>query len=177
MKLLAFGGSNSKKSINKELAAHAASLFSGYETETLNVNDFPVPLFSVDLEAEIGSPPAVDQFIKKISETDFIVLSLAENNSSFNAGFKNLFDWVSRKGKKVFAGKPMLLMATSDGKRGGASVLEHATKMLPHYGADIKGVFSLPLFYDNFKIGEGIVEPELKTKLMDLIHSIQSKSS
>lgn len=177
MKLLAFGGSNSKTSINKQLAAYAASVFENYETEVLSVNDFPVPLFSVDLEREIGSPPAVDTFIKKVNEADFIVLSLAENNSSFNAGFKNLFDWVSRKGKKVFAGKPMLLMATSDGKRGGGNVLEHAEKMLPHYGADIKGVFSLPLFYENFKTGEGIIQPELKNKLIELVRTIQHQES
>lgn len=174
MKLLAFAGSNSKTSINRQLAAYAASLFKNYEVEVLSVIDFPVPLFSVDIEREIGSPPAVEQFIRKISESDFIVLSLAENNSSFNAGFKNLFDWVSRKGKKVFAGKPMLLMATSDGKRGGGNVLEHAEKMLPHYGADIKAVFSLPLFYENFKEGEGIIHPGLKNKLAELVAAIQS---
>lgn len=177
MKLLAFGGSNSKTSINKQLAAYAASLFANYEIEVLSVNDFPVPLFSVDLEKEIAPPPAVDAFIEKIAETDFIVLSLAENNSSFNVGFKNLFDWVSRKGKKVFAGKPMLLMATSDGKRGGGNVLEHAEKMLPHYGADIKGVFSLPLFHENFRAGKGIIHAELRNKLIELVKNIQLQTS
>ncbi len=175
MKLLAFGGSNSSGSINKQLASYAASLFENGEVEVVGVNDFPVPLFSVDLEKQIDSPAAVDLFIAKIAATDFIVLSLAENNSSFNAGFKNLFDWVSRKGKKVFAGKPMLLMAASDGKRGGAGVLEHAQKMLPHYGADIKGVFSFPMFYENFVDGAGIVNPELKKRLTDLIHGIQNQ--
>ena len=175
MKLIAFGGSNSKQSINRKLAAYAASLFENYEVEVLDLNDFSLPLFSVDVEKEIGSPKNVERFMAKIAEADFIVLSLAENNSSFNVGFKNLFDWISRRNRKVFGDKPMLLMATSDGKRGGANVLEFAEKAFPRYGAVIEGVYSLPSFNENFKEGEGIINPELNLKLKDLIQTIQSK--
>jgi chromate reductase len=173
MKLIAFGGSNSKNSINKKLATYASHQFKGYEVEVIDLNDFPMPLFSVDLEAEIGSPPAVDAFIQKIRTADFIVLSLAENNSSYNVGFKNVFDWVSRKGKKVFQEKPMLLMATSDGKRGGRNVLEAAEKAFPRYGAAIKGVFSLPEYYVNFDPEKGITNTELNAELLGIIKSIQ----
>lgn len=175
MKLIAMGGSNSSDSINKKLAAYAASLFTKYETEILDINNYSMPLFSKDVEKEIGSPPAVDDFMKKIREADFIVLSVAENNSSFNVGFKNVFDWVSRKGKKVFADKPMLLMATSDGKRGGGYVLEFARNMLPRYGADIKGTFSLPSFFENFETGKGIVNGELKAQLLKVIREIENQ--
>jgi chromate reductase len=177
MKLLALGGSNSKNSINKQLASYAASLFKDYEVEVIDLNDFQMPLFSLDVEREIGSPEAVERFIKKISEADFIVLSLAENNSNFNVGFKNVFDWVSRKGKKVFQNKPMLLMATSDGKRGGRYVLEFAESMFPRYGADIKATFSLPSFYDNFETGKGIINEELKNNLITIIKGIQKQNS
>src|SRR3954471_14247876 len=119
MKLIAFGGSNSSTSINQQLAAYTAGLFTRYEKDIFKLNDFPMPLFSVDVEREQGSPPAVDKLIAKINSSDLIVLSLAENNKCYNVGFKNVFDWVSRKQGKVFADKPMLLMATSPGKRGG----------------------------------------------------------
>ena len=175
MKLLTFGGSNSKHSINKKLAFFAAQQFEGYNVEQIDLNDFPLPLFSVDVEKEIGSPGSVNAFMKKIDEADFIVLSLAENNSSFNVGFKNIFDWVSRRRKEVFGGKPMLLMATSPGQRGGGYVLEFAKSMLPRYGADIKGTFSLPSFNLNFKEGEGIINTELKNELLNVIHKIQNK--
>ena len=36
MKILAFGGSSSKHSINKQLAAYAASLFEGGEIDKVN---------------------------------------------------------------------------------------------------------------------------------------------
>jgi len=175
MKLLAFAGSNSSGSINRQLAAYAASLFTRYEIEVVHLNDFPMPLFSLDLEKEIGSPESVDRFIDKIDSCDFIVLSLAENNKCYNAGFKNVFDWISRKQAKVFHDKPMLLMATSPGRRGGSAVLEFASHHLPLYGADIKGLFSLPSFNENFKAGEGITDEALNKQLLDLIRKIETQ--
>lgn len=172
MKIIAFGGSNSKHSINKKLASYAAHLFQNAEVEVIDLNDFPLPLFSVDIEKEIGFPKEAQAFIDKITSADFIVLSLAENNASYNVGFKNVFDWASRKNKKVFQEKPMLLMATSDGKRGGSSVLEFATKTLPRYGAIIKATFSLPNFYDNFNETQGITNEELKQQLLEQIKKV-----
>jgi chromate reductase, NAD(P)H dehydrogenase (quinone) len=109
----------------------------------------------------------------KISSADFLVVSLAENNSSFNAGFKNIFDWNSRINPKQFQNKPMLLMATSPGKRGGSSVLEHANKIFPFYGADIKATFTLPSFYENFDDQKGIVSESHKKQLSEIVSSLQ----
>jgi chromate reductase, NAD(P)H dehydrogenase (quinone) len=175
VRLIAFGGSNSRNSINKKLAAYAAGLFRGYHVEVLDINDFNLPLFGVDLEREIGSPPGVADFLSKVEAADMIVLSLAENNRIYSVAFKNLFDWVSRVEPKVFRNKPMLLMATSTGKRGGASVLEFASRHLPNYGADVKATFSLPLFDQNFREGEGITDPTLKQQLLGIIHALQNE--
>ena len=152
MKIIAFGASPSKNSINKKLATYAASLFDNTEVEVLDLNDFQMPLFSVDIEVEIGHHPLAQAFLDKIASADILVVSMAENNGNYSAAFKNLFDWCSRINGKVFQGKPMLLMATSDGKRGGANVLEIAKNAFPRYGAEIKATFSLPSFYDNFDI-------------------------
>ncbi len=173
MKLIAFAGSNSSQSINKKLAVYAASLFTGFETEVLDLNDFTMPLFSVDLEKEIATPQAVGRFLEKISSADLIVISLAENNSSFNAAFKNLFDWNSRVEPKQFYNKPMLLMATSPGGRGGTNVLEHAKLIFPRHGADIKSTFSLPAFHQNFEAGRGITNVEYDSQLRDAVMNLQ----
>ena len=152
MKIIAFGGSNSKNSINKKLATYASSLFADASIEILDLNDFALPLFSVDLEKEIGQPQLAKDFLDKITSADFLVVSLAENNGNYSAAFKNLFDWSSRQAKEVFQHKPMLLMATSPGVRGGATVLEIAKNAFPRFGANIKGTFSLPSFNDNFDV-------------------------
>ena len=175
MKVLAFAGSNSKKSINKELVTYASSLFSSDNIEILDLNNFEVPIFGVDLESEIGIPSKVNEFANKISESDLILVSLAEHNGSFSAVFKNLYDWISRiSDRKVFDNKPVLLMATSPGGRGGAGVLEAAEVRFPRDGANLLGVFSLPSFYDNFQNGK-ITNLELDTELKKNIEEVKKK--
>ncbi|QSB25982.1 NADPH-dependent FMN reductase [Flavobacterium sp. CLA17] len=172
MKIIAFGGSNSRHSINKHLATYAAGLFENAEVEVLDLNDYAMPLFSVDLEKEIGQHEIAKAFLKKIEGADLLVVSLAENNGNYSAAFKNIFDWSSRIIKDVFQQKPMLLLATSPGARGGASVLEIANNALPRYGAQIKGTFSLPAFNANFDLEENkISNAELDKELKDIIKS------
>lgn len=170
MKIVAFGGSNSTKSINKQLATYAAGLFENAEVEVLDLNDFAMPLFSVDLEKEVGQHDLAKAFLAKIKNADILVVSLAENNNNYSAAFKNLFDWCSRILKDVFQQKTMLLMATSPGSRGGASVLEIGRNALPRYGADIKATFSLPAFNANFDLEQNkISNAELDKELRNLI--------
>ncbi len=174
MKIIAFGGSPSKNSINKKLATYAASLFENAEVEVLDLNDFQMPLFSVDVEKEIGQHPLAKNFLDKIATADILVASLAENNGNYSVAFKNVFDWCSRINGKVFQEKPMLLMATSPGARGGASVLEIAKNAFPRYGAIIKATFSLPSFNDNFDVEKGkISNEELDNQLKEIVESFQ----
>ncbi|WPR70924.1 NAD(P)H-dependent oxidoreductase [Flavobacterium sp. NG2] len=173
MKIIAFGASPSKKSINKQLATYAASLFNKAEVEVLDLNDFPMPVFSVDIEAEIGQHDNAKAFLAKIATADFLVVSMAENNGNYSAAFKNIFDWCTRIQKEIFQHKPMLLMATSPGGRGGATVLEIAKNAFPRFGTEIKGTFSLPNFNDNFDVEKGIISnPELDKELRSIIEGI-----
>lgn len=152
MKVLAFGASSSKTSINKSFATYAANLIPNAEVEVLDLNDYELPLFSTDKEAEIGQPELAQQFFAKIGNADAIVISFAEHNGSYTAAYKNLFDWTSRIDMKVFQNKPMLLLATSPGPGGASSVLAAAKGSAPFFAADVKGDFSLPSFYDNFDL-------------------------
>lgn len=175
MKIIAFGGSNSRNSINKKLATYAAYLFENATVEVLDLNDYALPLFSVDLEAEIGHPQLAKDFLNKIAEADFLVVSLAENNNNYSAAFKNLFDWASRNFKEIFQQKPMLLMATSPGGRGGATVLEIARSAFPRYGADVKATFSLPSFNDNFDLESKVItNPEFDAQIRGIVNNLQS---
>ncbi|MDI5888066.1 NADPH-dependent FMN reductase [Flavobacterium yafengii] len=170
MKIIAFGGSPSKNSINKKLATYAANLFENAEVEVLDLNDFQMPIFTVDIEKEIGQHELAKAFLAKIATADILVVSLAENNGNYSVAFKNVFDWCSRITGKVFQEKPMLLMATSPGARGGASVLEIAKKAFPFYGGNVKAAFSLPSFDANFDIVNGkISNPELDNQLKEII--------
>ncbi|MGH2664820.1 NADPH-dependent FMN reductase [Flavobacterium sp.] len=175
MKIIAFAGSNSKNSINKKLATYVSHLFENHEVEVLDLNDFALPLFSVDLEKEIGQPQLAKDFLDKISSADRLVVSMAENNGNYSAAFKNAFDWASRQNKEVFQKKPMLLMATSPGGRGGATVLEIAKTAFPRYGADIQATFSLPSFNDNFDVvNNKISNIELDNQIKEIVRNFNS---
>lgn len=172
MKIIAFGGSNSQQSINKKLATYVAHLFEKYDVEVLDLNDFAMPLFSVDLEKEVGHQKLAQDFLDKIASADMLVVSMAENNGNYTAAFKSLFDWSSRINVKVFQDKPMLLMATSPGGRGGATVLEIAKNAFPRYGANVLATFSLPSFNDNFDVEHGrISDVVLDNEVRDIVKS------
>ena len=172
-KIIAFGGSSSRNSINKQLAVYTANLFQDVEIEVLDLNDYEMPVFSVDKEKEQGIPSLAQAFYAKIGSADFIVISLAEHNGAYSSAFKNTLDWASRINNKTFQQKPMLLLATSPGARGGGTVLEIATKRFPFQGADVKGSFSLPTFYENFDAVNGIINPELKNQLLEIINAVE----
>lgn len=164
-KVIAFAGSNSKDSINKKLVTHTAALLEKVEVTILDLNDFELPIYGIDYEKEHGIPETAHEFLNYIKSSDGIILSLAEHNGAYTAAFKSLFDWMSRIEGKTFFGKPLLLMATSPGGRGGMSVLAIAKDRFPRHGANIVEVFSLPHFNDNFSGGE-VVNSELKEELL-----------
>lgn len=167
MKLLAFAASTSKKSINKQLVTYAANLLTDATADVLDLNDYELPLFSVDKEAELGKPALAQAFLDKIAASDAIVISFAEHNGSYSAAYKNLFDWCSRVNAKVFQGKPMVMLSTSPGARGGASVLAAATGSAPFFGGEVKASLSVPTFYENFDVEkQEFKNEELKTKLV-----------
>ncbi len=172
-KITAFAGSNSKNSINKQLVAYASSLLDRTSVEILDLNDFELPLFGVDLEREKGIPENAHKFLEHIKESDGILVSLAEHNGAYTTVFKNLFDWMSRIESKTFFGKPMLLMAAAPGSRGGASVLEIAKNRFPFHDANITGVFSLPFFKDNFSEGK-IINQELDSELKEAVSEFEN---
>ena len=125
-KIIAFGASSSKKSINKILANFAAKQIEDAEVNLLDLNDFEMPIYSVDYENEFGIPKQAFKFKKILSSADGIIISFAEHNGAYTAAFKNIFDWISRVEKIVWFNKPMFLLATSDGARGAITVLKMA---------------------------------------------------
>lgn len=172
-KIIAFAGSNSKNSINKQLVAYSTTLLKNINATVLDLNDFELPLYGIDYENEQGIPDNVHKFLECIKTSDGIILSLAEHNGAYATVFKNIFDWMSRIDGKLWSNKPMLLMATSPGGRGGASVLEVAKGRFPYMGGNIVADFSLPFFNDNFIDGE-LVNEDLKKVLVAEVKKFQN---
>ena len=165
MKIIAFAASSSRKSINKMLVTYAAGLVEQAEVEVLDLNDYELPLFSEDKEHVLGRPALATAFLAKIASADALLISFAEHNGTYSAAYKNLFDWCSRI-QKVFQGKPMVLLSTSPGDRGGASVLEQAVKSAPYFDGEVKGSLAVPSFYEHFDVQEQqLTDDELKADM------------
>ncbi|MER3373789.1 MAG: NAD(P)H-dependent oxidoreductase [Allomuricauda sp.] len=173
-KVISIAGSNSQKSINKSLLTYTSSLLENVEIISIDLNDYVLPIYGVDFETENGIPTAVKRLNELFDTADGFIISLAEHNGSYAAVFKNTVDWLSRVNMKIWREKPMLLMATSPGGRGGATVLQSASAYFPFMGASITDTFSLPSFYDNFNNGE-ISDEGLKEDIQSKVNKFQTK--
>lgn len=162
-KILAFGASNSSTSINRKLAIYAANQVADAEITILDLNDFEMPIYGIDKEKASGIPELAHQFKTHIKNSDGIIISFAEHNGAYSTAFKNIFDWISRIEKDVWADKPMFLLATSPGGRGGQTVLELAVNKFKFMNQNTIVSFSLPFFGQNFSEEEGIIDESLSS--------------
>lgn len=174
--ILAITGSNSSQSINKALVQYTTQLIEGHNIVYTDMNDYVLPLYGIDLEKKEGIPAPIHNFLEKITHSSAIIISLAEHNGTYTTAFKNLLDWTSRVESKLWMQKPMLLMATSPGSRGGQGVLDAASVRFPIHGADVISVFSLPNFGQNFDIENSKITLEEKDiELKEKLHTFLSK--
>ncbi|MFT6719214.1 MAG: chromate reductase [Sphingobacteriales bacterium] len=173
-KIVSFGASISSKSINQQFAEFVGRKLGMATCSNISLRDFPLPLYSSDEEKSGGIPPNVKNLKAVLDEADAYVISFAEHNGSFTAAYKNAYDWVSRLDAKVFADKPLLLLATSPGGRGGASVLAHALSLYSRGKEDKVVQFSLPGFSANFDAEKDVItDASLQEKLNQTIEKFK----
>ena len=122
-KILAFGASSSKNSMNKKLASFVANKIAPQEAILIDLNDYEMPIYSDDRKKVDGIPEKAYEFKNLIKASDGIIISLAEHNGSYTAAFKNIYDWISVIEEIVWNYKPILLLSASNGSRGGKSVI------------------------------------------------------
>lgn len=185
--VLAFAASNNTQSINRKFVEHAAQVLQEeiapeVEIETLDLNDYEMPIYSPDREKTVGIPKEAHAFLNKLGAADGLIISFAEYNGSYTSAFKNIFDWVSRIEMNIFQGKPMIVLATSPGRRGGQSVLGTVVSAAPFFGGDIKGSLSVGPYEEHFNATTGrLSQPEsalaLREALVELRNSLSATAS
>jgi chromate reductase len=144
MNILAFAASNSRNSINAALIAHASArlqddILPGARIATLDLNDYEMPIYSIDRERAGGIPPLAQQFFDQIGAADAILVSFAEHNGFVTAAWKNIFDWMSRIDGQLWQGRPLAMLAATPGGRAGANVLASQEMLAPFFGAELRG--------------------------------------
>jgi NAD(P)H-dependent FMN reductase len=176
IKILAFSGSGRKDSVNKKVVAIAAkgAQEAGAEVTIIYLEDFEMPIFNEDLEAEQGMPAAAQAFKELMISHDGFLISSPEYNSSYSSLFKNAIDWGSRKTgdekqMAAYRGKVAAIMAASPGGLGGMRVLvvlrmlmeNLGTMVLPNQKA-ISGAFAM------FDADGNITDAKTEKALMSL---------
>lgn len=141
-KILAFAGSTKQRSFNRKLVRIAASGAheAGAEVKIIELADYPMPLFSEDLEASDGMPVNALRFKQLLIEHDGFLIASPEYNSAFSPLLKNVIDWASRAQSKdeppllAYKGKVASIMATSPGVLGGLRGLVFLRMLLGNIG-------------------------------------------
>lgn len=165
-KILSFTGSNHSKSINRQLLQFALELIDNrsFEITEIDLRDYSPVMLSLDEQKLNGIPKETEKLHALMRNFDGFMIASPEHNSSVPAFLKNITDWLSRKELKFFQEKPVLLLSTSQGKRGGKTNLETLESIYGRmFAAKIIGAYSLPSFSDNFNDGKIINEEELKS--------------
>ncbi|USO01196.1 MAG: NAD(P)H-dependent oxidoreductase [Alphaproteobacteria bacterium] len=179
MKIVAFAATNSKKSLNNQLIHYASALIKseilqGADIEIIDLNDFEMPIYSIDREQDSGIPALAHRFFDTIGASDALIISYAEHNGCYTTAFKNILDWISRINMRVFQDKPMVILSASVGIKGGSSVMRIAQESAPFFGAIVKSTLSIGSFNDNFdnqsgKLTNATLNQKLKLALQALI--------
>ena len=136
-KILAFAGSAREGSYNKKLVkiAVAGAQKAGAEVTLIDLRDYPLPVYDMDLEAKEGLPENARKLKALFKEHDGFLISSPEHNGLFSTMIKNVVDWASRqeegeKSLECFVGKFAGLVAASPGALGGLRGLPHLRSLL-----------------------------------------------
>ncbi|NRA60963.1 MAG: NAD(P)H-dependent oxidoreductase [Psychrobium sp.] len=175
-KILAFSGSNHSQSIHQNLINITASKVVKNEVTIIDLNDFPLPIYSIDIENK-GIPEQVKKLRQTMIEHDALIIASPEHNGSMPAFLKNIIDWLSRAtepGQPFFgvSTKPVLLLSASPGESGGATNLKAMAELMPWWGGDVKGTYSVGSYHE--KITDGKLDLKTDKELTAIVLSFEN---
>jgi chromate reductase len=125
-KILVFAGSIRTGSHNARLAALAAKglALAGADVTRISLEDYPLPIYDGDDEAESGAPANARSLKRMMMEHQGVFIASPEYNASITPLLKNTIDWISRVRERgepplaVFKNRPFALGGASDGAYG-----------------------------------------------------------
>ena len=170
--MLVFVGSNSSKSINKQLTKAVLKELSLDHTY-IDLKGLNIPLFSEDLESEIKSPEGILFLKAEIDKFEHLFITTNEHNQNLSAFFKNILDWLSRLELKFLEGKKIFILSTSEGRRGALGANESLQKLVERFGCTVHESFAFPSFSQNFnKETQQITNSEFLEEISTKINTI-----
>jgi NAD(P)H-dependent FMN reductase len=97
-KLAFISGSTRKASLNRKLVAYAQRVAAekGHAADTVDFDDYPMPLYNGDLQERDGIPESARRLKGALSGYPGIFISAPEYNAGITPLLKNTLDWLSR---------------------------------------------------------------------------------
>ena len=140
-KVLGFAASARTDSFNKKLVRIAlrGAESSGAMVTSIDLRDYPLPLYDADDEASNGLPENVEKLRTLFQECDGLLLASPEYNGFLSPLLKNTLDWLSRSPEaqpdlSAFQGKVAAILAASPGPLGGLRGLRGVRELLTNLG-------------------------------------------
>ena len=132
-------GSTRTGSINKDLVGAMALIFKdlGAKPVKINLNDYDMPIYNGDYEAEHGVPKAAKNLVRRLKNCEGVFISTPEYNGCMPALLKNAIDWTTRVEMGQFTGPVYGVGAATPGGLSGIMALRQLHFILTRLGADI----------------------------------------
>ena len=153
VRVLVFGASLRKESLNDRLASLAATVVAaqGAEVERTRLAELDCPSYDRDAEVGTGVAPGALRLRDRLLATDAFLIASPEYNASMPGVLKNIIDWASRIRPQPFNGRQGLLMSASPSMSGGNRGLWALRVPLEHLGARVyPDMFSLAQAHQAF---------------------------
>ena len=172
IRVLVFGASLRKDSLNARLAALAARCIeaNGGAVDVAHMSDFDCPSYDQDVEASGSFPEHATELCRRLKASDAFVIASPEYNASMPGVLKNAIDWVSRMRPQPFNGKQALLLSASPSMVGGNRGLWSLRVPLEHLGARVyPDMFSLAQAHEALGADGRIANQMLQKRFEDTI--------
>lgn len=172
MKLLLIPGSLRKDSYNKKLlrAVEAHLADKSVDTTTLDLQDFPMPMYDGDLESQSGISESIQALGTHLLNADALIVSTPEYNGSIPGVLKNMVDWVSRLKPMPWPGKHLLLMGASPGALGAVRGLWHTRVPFEVLGCHVyPEMFGLSKAHEAFTPEGRLADPKTLERVSSLV--------
>ncbi len=134
-----------------------------------------IPMFNEDIEHE--KIDSVINLKKLISESDLIVISTPEYNSSIPAVLKNALDWASRDEEPPFKNKQVAIMSASISRFGALRAQDDLRKVLFALGANVLNYPEIYITDIEDKVDKNglIIDERTKRALSRLVDVLKTK--
>lgn len=168
MKILMFAASLRKDSCNKKLIRVAEQIVKdlGGDTDLADFAEFDLPLYNADIQDAQDFPENMKKFIKRLKDSDGLIISSPEYNFSTPGILKNFIDWISRESPYPWKNKNILLMSASPSLVGGNRGLWATRVPLECCGAFVyPEMFSLSDAYNAFTSDGKLKDEKLLKRL------------